>query len=169
MKKISINTIILFPTLFILILLSIESVSDLINPESLFSFIFPFIFFNLMPIILGFFSAYLFITHLSEKKLNYTLYLIFSFILLLFIYHLLDRYTCAFKNFYGYYDFADFMYHFKYKGNIPFVSTIIDTFTFFLFATLSWIYFGAGFIFNIYLTLTNQHKNKKESKKINSL
>jgi len=116
----------------------------------------------LAPLILGYYSAFLFIPLAdkanSEKILKHLLCLAFIFLSLLFIYYLFNQYTSFLKGFRGFYDFEQFMYYFRYKGYIPFVQFSIDTFTFILFVHKMIISFTSGFIFSLYLIIRRPKK-----------
>jgi len=175
MKKITLNEIILATTIFILAFLFIEEIAEIKNallifeaPSSFATLFLGIMLIFIIPLLAGFVLAVPFTLFTKKEKLKKTLqyisYLALSFLLLLFIYYLLERYTDIFKNFYGFTDFAEFMYYFKYdKGPLLWIAIVqfcIDTVTFFLFATKSWISFMAGFIFHVCLE-TRKLENKK--------
>lgn len=176
MKKITINEIIIYITIFILAFLFIEGMREVLSTLLLFKFSpsFLMLFLEIMlvfiiPLLIGFVLAVPFLLFTKKEKLEKTLrrisYLALSFLVLLFNYHLFERYTDAFKNFYGFTDLAEFMYYFKYdKGPLLWTAIVqfcVDTVTFFLFATKLWISFMAGFIFHICLEIrkNNQFNN----------
>ena len=175
MKKITVNEIILAATIFILAFLFIKEAIEIKNATSLFEIspslamlFLGIVIIFIMPLLTGFVLAVPFVLFTKKEKfkktLRYISYFALSFLLLLFIYYLLERYTDIFKNFYGFTDFAEFMYYFKYdKGPLLWIAIVqfcIDTVTFFLFAAKSWISFMAGFIFHVCLE-TRKLENKK--------
>ena len=176
MNKITTNKIIIYIAVFILAFLFIEEIIETKNALSLFeispSFAMLFLgimFVFIIPLLAGFVLVVPFILFTKKENLKKTLqhisYFALSFLILLFIYHLLEKYTDIFKNFYGFSDFAEFMYYFHYnEGPLLWTAIIqfcIDTLTFFLFATKSWISFMVGFIFHI--CLETRKIEKRES------
>jgi len=174
MKKLTTNKIIIYITAFILTLLFTEELIEIRNSIFLFeispSFTMLLLNFGLLfilPLIIGFIFAIPFLLFIKKenfkKNINYILYFAFFFLILFFFYHLIERYTDIFKNFYGFTDFSEFMYYFSYdKGPLLWAAVVqfcIDTLTFFLFATKSWISLIIGFIFHLYLE--TQHTEKK--------
>lgn len=167
MEKFTTNKIIPAITIFILMFLFVEYITG-----------FDFILLNTLryvslvsaPAGIGFVFATLFIAFAkkinSEKILRYILFFSFIFLLLLFIYYLIYTYTNLFKNFYGYYDFEQFIYYYRYRGLFPFGQLFIDALTLILMLNASFIGFVSGFIFNIYLTIRRSENKKGESKKI---
>ena len=174
--KITTNKIIFIVATFILAFLFIEKIVEVKNALSLFEISpsFAMLFLGIMlvfiiPLLIGFVLVVPFILFTKKEKLEKTLrhisYLALSFLILLFIYHLFERYTDIFKNFYGFTDLSEFMYYFKYNKG-PFLWTAIvqfctDTIRFFLFATKSWISFMAGFIFHICLEIRKIEKKTR--------
>ena len=164
MKKITVNKIITYIAIFILAFLFIEKIIEVSNTLLLFKFSpsFLMIFLGIViifiiPLLTGFVLAVPFTLFTKKgnlkKTLRYISYLALSFLLLLFIYYLLEKHTDIFKNFYGFSDFAEFMYYFRYDEGphlwTAIVQFCVETITFFLFATKSWISFIAGFILSI--------------------
>jgi len=173
MKKITLNEIILAATIFILAFLFIEEIAEIKNallifeaPSSFATLFLGIMLIFIIPLLAGFVLAVPFTLFTKKEKLKKTLryisYLALSFLILLFIYYLLEKYTDIFKNFYGFTDFAEFMYYFHYdKGPLLWTAIVqfcVETVTFFLFATKSWLSFMTGFILNICLKI---HKIEK--------
>ncbi len=163
MKNFTMNKIILIITIFILMFLFIEHI---INFDSVSSDILRYASIISMPMGLGFIFAFPFIKIArkinQEKMLKHILLLSFIFLLLLFIYHLIYTYTNSLKNFYGFFDFEQFLYYYQYKGLFPFGQFFIDIFTFFLMVNASFIGFVSGFIFNVYSEIYKIEKKKRE-------
>jgi len=174
--KITTNKIILAITVFTLIFLFIEKIVETKNATSLFEIspsfamlFLEFVFIFIVPLLAGFVLVIPFILFTKKEKLKKTLkhilYFTLFFLTLLFGYYLIEKYTDIFKNFYGFTDFSEFMYYFKYdKGPLLWTAIVqfcIDTITFFLFATKSWISFMAGFIFHIYLEIRRIDKKTR--------
>jgi len=167
-KKLIANKIIIYITIFILALLFFEEIVEIKSALSLFktspslimiSLGFALVF--IIPLLTGFLLAVPFILFVKKESLNKTLrdisYVTLFLLVLLFIYHLFEKYTNIFKDFYGFINLAEFMYFFRYdKGPLLWTAIIqfcIETITFFLFATKSWISFIAGFILHICLEI----------------
>ena len=167
MEKFTTDKIIPTTIIFVLIFLFVEYITG-----------FEFIFFDIlryvsliaMPAGIGFVFAIFFMAFTrktnSEKILKYILLFSFIFLLLLFVYHLIYVYTDLLKNFYGYHDFEQFIYYYRYKGPLPFGQFFVDTLTPLLMLNASFIGFISGFISNIYLTIYQSKNKKGESKKI---
>lgn len=182
MKKTIINKFIIYISVFILFFLFIKEIVEIKNVIFLFNIspsftmiILGFTLIFIAPLMVGFILAVPFILFIKKEKLEKTLrhvsYLALSFLVLLFTYYLFKEYTNVLKNFYGFTDFAEFMYHFKYNKEALFWTEIIqfciETITFFLFATKLCISFIVGFILHICLEIRKQDKKiKKESSKI---
>ena len=159
-KKITANEIIIYIAILILAFLFIEEIIEVSNTLLFFKFSpsFPMLFLEIViifiiPLLAGFVLAVPFMLFTKKEKLKKTLqyisYLALSFLILLFIYYLLEKYTDIFKNSYGFTDFAEFMYYFHYdKGPLLWTAIVqfcVETVTFFLFATKSWLSFMTGF------------------------
>lgn len=174
--KVVTNKIIFVIAVFALAFLFVEEIIETKNALSLFEISFSFTMFFLgimlifiIPLLIGFILVVPFILFTKKEKFEKTLrcisYFALSFLVLLFIYYLFERYTDIFKNFYGFTDFAEFMYYFKYdKGSLLWTAIVqfcIETITFFLFATKSWISFMVGFIFHICLEIRKIEKKTR--------
>ncbi len=172
--QITINKIIFVITAFTLTFLFIEEIVETKNAMSLLEISPSFVVIGIMlifviPLLIGFIFVVPFILFTKKEKLKKTLryisYIALSFLILLFSYYLIEKYTDVFKNFYGFIDFSEFMYHFKYdKGPLLWTAIVqfcVDTITFFLFATKSWISFMVGFIFHICLEIREVDKKTR--------
>lgn len=175
MNKPTTNKIVIYTTAFILAFLLIEEIAETKSAISNFGIspsftmlILGFLLVFVAPLLIGFIFAVPFFLFMKKENLRYILYFALSFLILLFIYYLLEQYTAIFKDFYGFTDFSEFMYYFHYdKGPLLWTTIVqfcVETLTFFLFVTKSWISLTAGFIFHLCLEIQRVKNIKGEQK-----